>query len=83
MVKDKGGSFVFFITIAASSTDWSISYLSSVTVWRRRKEGSFQNTFSVRQSTTLTNSIGSQVMNTGWASNPVAREAISTKNVKM
>ena len=31
MVKDNGGSFVFFITIAASSTDCSISYLSSVT----------------------------------------------------
>ena len=36
MVKDNGGSFVFFITIAASSTDWSISYLSSVTAYKRK-----------------------------------------------
>lgn len=86
MVKDKGGSFVFLITIAASSTDWSISYLSSVTVWRRKK-GSFQNTFSARQSTILTNSVESPAMNVLacrscpgldwlWASDPVIKDAI-------
>ena len=37
MVRDNGGSFVFFITIAASSTDWSISYLSSVTAYKRKR----------------------------------------------
>lgn len=41
MVRDNGGSFVFFITIAASSTDWSISYLSSVTAYKRKCN--FQN----------------------------------------
>lgn len=43
MVRDNGGSFVFFITIAASSTDWRISYLSSVTAYKRK--GSLQHTF--------------------------------------
>lgn len=51
MVRDNGGSFVFFITIAASSTDWSISYLSSVTAYKIKCN--FQKTFSSGDSTLL------------------------------
>ena len=51
MVRDNGGSFVFFITIAASSTDWSISYLSSVTAYKIKCN--FQNTFSSEDATLL------------------------------